>query len=323
MPFLKHTGLFILSFLMLHTLAAQSKRSYVLSGYMGVQGGESFTYRLELKDSTGDYLSGYSYIYKTINNDVKTAVVVRRNKLEKSLHLQETNIIYNNNFKSKAVICLVESDLTFNQEEQTLKGSLITQTIGNGGTCSLGSILLNNTKEIDQLFSDPIPEKSPVSATSPYSQKPKVNPTNKLNQLMAENQRKEAAAAREAAAVQKAKAAPAPAQITEGKEVIYDWHSDQIVLKIWDGSQEDDDRVTLFFNGEPVLSNYTLKNQVKTLSLKIIGYEINTITIEALNEGAQPPNTANIQIEDGDKAYEIIAYNKIGKKAFIKVKRKR
>jgi len=325
MQFLKITGTVLLCLLIGNNIFAQEKNTYVLTGYMGVQGGESFTYKLELKDSTGNYLSGYSYIYKTLNNEVKTAVIAKRDKVQKTLNLLEKNIIYNNNFKSKAVICLVESNLAFNKEDQALKGTLITQTIDNGGMCSTGTILFGNKEEINKLFSDQIPEtpeRKPNTTTTTAFKSPAINPTQKLNQLMAENKRKEAAENKPAVETKKPAALP-PAKITEGKEVVYEWNSDKVLLTIWDGSQEDGDRVTVSFNNLNVLTDYTLKNEKKTLELTLDGEQINTISIAALNEGSQPPNTANITIEDGDKSYEIIAYNKIGKRAFIKIRKKK
>lgn len=314
------------------SIFSQARESYVLNGYMGVQGGESFSYRLELTDSSENFLSGYSYIYKNKDKDVKTAVVVQRNSNDKSLHLQETTIIYNRGFESKAVICLVESEMKFDEKEKQLKGSLVTQTINSGGTCSRGTILFSNLKEIDALFSAP---SSPVakitSSNTTTFQKPKTNPTQKLHHLMQENKKKEEEEARKqaiAAAQEKAKQVaaanqkPEVKQITEGKEGVYEWNSNFVILKIWDGSQEDGDRVNIYLNQQLVLSNYTLLNKEKELRLELKGNEVQTITIEALNEGAQPPNTANISISDGETVHEIVAFNKIGKKALIKIKKK-
>lgn len=310
------------------SISVQARENYILNGYMGVQGGESFSYRLELKDSVGDYLSGYSYLFKTKGNEVKTAVVAKRDKINKSLILRETNIIYNNNFKSKAVICLVESNLLYNKEDKNLKGSLTTQTINNGGMCSTGSILFTNLSEIDNLFSDPIVVKETKQPTNSFFKEPSVNPTKKLNQLMAENKRKEDEISRPNRESQVIKSVTKPEEtaipttkITEGQDGVYEWQSNKIILTIWDGSQEDGDRVTVLFNNLQVLADYTLRNEKKTIELSLSGTGINTITIAALNEGGQPPNTANISIQDGDKTYDIIAYNKIGKKALIKIRK--
>lgn len=317
---------------MIVSILGQARENYVLQGYMGVQGGESFSYRLELTDSSENYLSGYSYLYKNKDNDVKTAVVVQRNRNDKSLHLQETSIIYNRGFESKAVICLVESEMKFDEKEKQLKGSLITQTINSGGTCSRGTILFSNLKEIDALFAAPsVPATKTASSNITVFQKPKANPTQKLHHLMQENKKKEEEEARKqtiAMAQEKAKQVaaanqkPEVKQITEGKEGVYEWNSNFVILKIWDGSQEDGDRVNLYLNQQLVLNNYTLLNQEKELRLELKGDGIHTITIEALNEGAQPPNTANISISDGETIHEIVAFNKIGKKALIRIKKK-
>ena len=331
MSLLNKVLIILLSLTIGYNSSVHARETYVLTGYMGVQGGESFSYRLELKDSTGDYLSGYSYLFKTKGNEVKTAVVVKRDKFKKSLFLKETDIIYNNNFKSKAVICLVESNLQTNIEEQNLKGTLTTQTINNGGMCSTGSILFTNKVEIDKLFSDPIVKQdaNDQKPSNNFYKPPSVSPTKKLNQLMAENKRKEnelAILSEKPTVSPVKKVVPPtlpPAKITEGHEVIYDWQSNKVIFTIWDGSQEDGDRVTVSFNNLQVLADYTLRNEQKTMELSLNKEGINTITISALNEGGQPPNTANITIQDGEKTYEIIAYNKIGKKALIKIRMKK
>ncbi len=292
-------------------VAAQDN-TYELRGFMGIQGGESFSYRLVLQDSAGDYLKGYAYTYSTEKNEVKAAVTAQRNRVDRTLQIRETAIIHNHKFQSRAIICLVESLLTYDTNERQLSGPLRTQTMGQGAECAKGSISFNQAQEIATLFQ--VPGSTPTADPVRQNTTPTVV-------------KRQTAPARRSAVAQPAPdsvAAPVvrkPDQVTEGKDKTYLWTSDQIVLEIWDGTQVDNDRISILYNGDEILSNYSLTKERKRLSLPLGGNELNMISIIALNEGGDPPNTANVLLIDGSKEYEIIAHNKIGKQALIKIRK--
>ncbi|OWY24218.1 WD40 repeat domain-containing protein [Sphingobacteriales bacterium UPWRP_1] len=75
--------------------------------------------------------------------------------------------------------------------------------------------------------------------------------------------------------------------------------SPNITINIWDDRREDGDVVSLYYNDQCVLEQYTLVNQVRTIKLTLGLNRINTLTLFAHNLGAQPPNTAAISIFDG------------------------
>ena len=308
--FLVQTIVFVLGFAL---SAFPQKNKYALKGFMGIQGGESFTYKLDLQDSVGNIMSGYAYTYSNEKNDVKASVVAVIDRSAKTITLREMHILYNNYFVSKATICLVEALLTYNAAEKSLSGPLNTNTAGNGAACSRGSISFNNVAELDQLFSgkpalnSAVPDVAIATPTKPEIKKPA--------KLVYDT-------------VAKAKpitAQPAVAKtenITEGKGKTYYWENNEIVLEIWDGNNVDNDRVTILMNGETVLSNHVLTKERKKITLPVGGNELNIISIVANNEGNDPPNTASIQLSDGDTHYDIIAHNTIGKMALINIKRK-
>ena len=303
----------LLLFLLCCTLpAAAQQASYLLKGFMGVQGGESFTYKLELKDSTRNLLSGYASTYLNEKNDVKAYVVAEVDRSQKTLMVRELRIVYNNYFRSNAIICLVEALLTYNNKEQSLSGPLITMTAGNGASCSKGSITFANAAELEQLFN---PTVAAIANTQPkpqettrkpvkiiYDTLPKSQPTIVLSPNKTEKK--------------------APDNITEGKDKSYPWHSEQIVMELWDGNSVDNDQVTVLFNGNEVLKHYTLSKEKKKLTFPVGGNELNIISIVADNEGADPPNTANILLWDDTVSYEVIAHNVVGKRALIKIRKK-
>ena len=91
-------------------------------------------------------------------------------------------------------------------------------------------------------------------------------------------------------------------------------------MLIWDGGTIDGDKVTVLLNGKNVLNNYTLTSAKKAFHLAL-DEGMNTLTIIANNEGSEPPNTANIQLADGEATYNIIAYNNTGQQATVTIQR--
>jgi hypothetical protein len=295
------------------SLLHAQKNEYSLKGFMGVQGGESFTYKLELKDSVRNILSGYAYTYLNEKNDVKTYVVAEADRDKKTLFIREVTIIHNNYFESKALICLVEALLVYSNAEHTLSGPLITMTAGNGASCSKGSISFNNVTELANLFN---PELKNVSSAIQVSEKPAPVKAPKIVYDTLRKPKPVTVSPKPMPEVKK------PEIITEGKDKTYRWQSDNITLEIWDGNNEDNDRVTILVNGTELLKNYVLTKQKKKLTIPVGGNELNIITIIADNEGGDPPNTANILLSDNDVQYDVVAHNTVGKRALIKIIKK-
>jgi len=297
---------------------AAAQHQYQLKGFMGVQGGESFTYRLELKDSVRNLLSGYAYTYLDEQHDVKAYVTAEVYASRKAVLLKEMYIVYNHNFKSQALICLVEAMLEYTDKEKTLSGPLNTMTAGQGADCSRGSITFMAPAEIEHLF-NPTAQASPQADTS-AAQQPVATRPKPARRVIYDTVRKASPVA--AAVNSKPPVHKQPDNITEGKDKTLLWQSDKVILDVWDGNNEDNDRITILFNGAEVLKDYVLTKQKKRLELPLGGNELNIISIMAINEGGDPPNTANLQLDDAGTTYNIIAHNTIGKNALIKIRKK-
>lgn len=293
---------------------AQDKPIYFLKGYLGVQGGESFHYDIELKDSTNNLLTGYAYTYDQPGKDVKAAIVVAIDRTNKTIQINESDIIYNKGFTSKAVICLLETFLKWEKPDQ-LKGTILTKIDGGAGLpCSKGSLTFSNEKEIVALFDGIQQEKTKTDTVKQAVgiNKPRIDSTKPkvyIDKTQSGNTAKEN------------KVIIRKREITEGKDEVLQWETDKIELHIWDGTAIDGDRVTVLLNGDVVLNDYAILKEPHKILLSIGANEMNIITIIANNEGAEPPNTANLLLKDGEKEYPILAYNTIGKKAIIKIKK--
>ncbi len=307
--YLRLFSLGIISLLSTGIFAQQ--KTYTLTGDMGIQGGELFTYKLILEDSAGNYLSGYAYTYLTEGKDVKARVHAVIDRANKTLSIRENAITYNHGFKSRALICLVESDLKYDASVSALKGSLITRTAILGAECAKGSITFMQQAELDQLFGK--------KSTAPVIKDTIANKAEQTEKKAPARIVYDTATTEQRAAVVKQ---DLPKQITEGKEEVFYWNSDSIIIEIWDDNKVDNDRIRVEFNGMVALDNFTISRDKKVLQFPVGGNELNILSITALNEGNEPPNTVNMLLHDGSKTYEVFAYNRIGKKSQIRIYKK-
>ncbi len=291
------TVFFTLSVLLsaLTTVNAQTKQT-TLTGKLVMKTGEVFPYKLVFTDS-GNVIKGYSLTYNE-SDETKTAIRGAIDRQMRTLLFKEKDIIYSHSVQTKAYMCLVNASLEYVQDGngKALRGPITSREADNT-SCTPGEIIFNDDKELQNLFSyheqfdTVISMKKKVKEPAPVATEPTAQET--LEQE----------------------------KVTAGVEKLYEWHSDTVILDIWDGGTVDGDHVTIQFNGKPVLSNYSLVKEKKQLRLPIVGKELNTLMIVADNEGLDPPNTASLILTDGATKYSILAYNNKGNASLIKIKR--
>ncbi len=290
-------------------MASAQPKLKELKGYLGVGGGESFDYKLVFTDSLG-YIKGHSYTWLYQNAEVKAAISGYIDRGAKTITFREDSIIYNRGFQSNATICLINSTLSYRQEEggNVFKGPTTSSDITNVA-CDAGSIVFQDSEGLRALFLE-----------QKIAEAPKVakinNPTGKPIRIVYDT----------AASVQRRPVATGepPKQverITQGIEKIYDWHSDTILVHIWDGGRVDGDVISIYQNDVPVLRNYTIKKEPKQLALTFSGANTEVLTIVAHHEGNEPPNTTDVLLVDGSIHHSILVYNSIGKKGIIKIRK--
>ena len=282
------------------TATAQTKQT-TLNGTLVMKTGETFPYKIVFSDS-GNWIKGYSFTYKE-PNETKATIRGKLDKQMRTLTFKERDIVYSHNVQTKAFMCLVNANLEYVPEGniRVLKGPITSREADNTA-CTEGEIIFRDEKELQNLFAyheqfDTVitmkkKVREPVAEVTPGEAVPQQEP------LVAE-------------------------KITAGADRSYEWHSDTVVVDVWDGGHVDGDKITMQLNGKVVLSDYTLIKTKKQLKLPLTGTGVNTIMITADNEGNEPPNTATLTLYDGAVKYNILAYNKKGDAALIKVKRVR
>ncbi|MGB5820515.1 MAG: hypothetical protein WBG90_13605 [Saonia sp.] len=82
--------------------------------------------------------------------------------------------------------------------------------------------------------------------------------------------------------------------------------SADIRIHLWDHGRKDDDIVSIYLNGEAVVSKYYLTYLKKTFDLKLDATQPNDLFLYAHNLGKFPPNTVSIEITDGTTSENIV-----------------
>jgi len=298
---------------LLSSISAYAVKEVTLRGYIGVEGGESFSYNITFTDSMGS-LKGYSVTYIEEPKETRSAISGSLDRTSRTLSFRELNIMYNHGFHSNNTMCLIDVTLKY-MPNTTSTGYILKGTYKSADAsatyCGMGTVTFINDDVIKTLFENAAP-----ADTVAVAKKQPATP------------KRPAGIRVEPAYPSRPQPAPQPVvrtaeEITTGVEKIYDWHSDTAIVDVWDGGTIDGDRITILYNGKKILNNYQITASKMQLHLPISPTGVDVLTIVANNEGSEPPNTANLLLTDGSQVYNIIAYNDVGHEAVIKIKRAR
>lgn len=299
--------LFALALLPVQSWSQEQVRT--LKGFLGVEGGESFSYRLEFTESEGE-LEGYAYTWLHEGKEVKAKITGKLDRATRRLSFRETEILYNKGFESTAVICLIDAELTYQKDESgagRFAGPITSSYAGNVH-CGNGTVSFPDDEIMRSMFqetaaSSPAPEKTAVVSRPSRPVRIVYDTARPPQRAVAQPQ------------------AGATEGVTVGQDKELVWQSGTVILELWD-RKVDGDRVSVYHNGRQVLSNFALSGEKKVLELKL-EQDVDIISIQAGNTGSEPPNTADLILRDGKKEYPLIAYNETGRKAIIKIRRNR
>lgn len=92
--------------------------------------------------------------------------------------------------------------------------------------------------------------------------------------------------------------------ITYVKELVV--NSTILQINLWDHGRQDGDIVSIYLNGYPIVSQYSLVYQKKGFELKLDPSKPNDLFLYAHNLGRFPPNTVSIEIIDGESSENIV-----------------
>ncbi len=82
--------------------------------------------------------------------------------------------------------------------------------------------------------------------------------------------------------------------------------NENISVSLWDHGRQDGDIVSIYLNGETVISKHYLTYRRKKTSFKLDPDKTNELFLYAHNLGNSPPNTVSIELTDGSTSEKII-----------------
>lgn len=299
-------------------------------------GGDNTEYVLEL-ELKGTKVTGFSYSYfEGRKYYVICSVEGTYYKSTKSIKVTETARIKGFTPPDWSD-CLQTHILTYEKQgkEERLKGRWGTAP-GQLGSCGFGNTTLTRRTLNSNL---PYAQKSPPSKMgyskpqeNPVARKtdsPKPKPTQKTNPPVVKKPNTPTPPIADPLVVQPPKPVPSSKEPVTVQEQVkqnttkpapgiqFEKRSTDIIktieiqeesfrVDLYDNGEVDGDTISLFYNGQLLLSHRRLGLQPITLNLQAkSGKEINELTMYAENLGSIPPNTAVMVVTDGDNRYEV------------------
>lgn len=92
--------------------------------------------------------------------------------------------------------------------------------------------------------------------------------------------------------------------ISYTKELVFD--SEKLKISIWDHGRQDGDIVSIYLNGNAVISKHSLTYLKKDFEIQLDSNKSNDLFLYAHNLGTAPPNTVSIEISDGTSSENIV-----------------
>lgn len=95
--------------------------------------------------------------------------------------------------------------------------------------------------------------------------------------------------------------------ITSKNSISIPWKSKTINFYIWDGSTEDDDIISIYFNDIAIKENLNIKNKKELISIPIKSNTKGVLKIKAISSGKEGKNTVNLLFIDKSNCYPFIS----------------
>lgn len=107
--------------------------------------------------------------------------------------------------------------------------------------------------------------------------------------------------------------------LTSFKSQSYRATQGKVNLELWDGGINDHDSLRVSLNGAVIMDAVEIMKEKRVIPLTLKKGE-NIITIRALNEGLEPPNSARINVVDQSQSYPLVSFLRKGEEATLKIK---
>jgi hypothetical protein len=255
--------------------------------------GDNYSYKLLVSDSN-DIIRGYSITDISGPDETKNTVIGKISPSKKQITFHENRIIYTKSTAAPGEFCYLHANLKLVHiaGASSLKGSFKGYKEDGKTECASGKMTLVCAQDVlDKLMK---------IAGRDSTVKRKADSIIRAH--------KEATIVYE-------KEIPISdiLKLSPGKSIDLICPSSSATIELWDSKTIDGDQITLMEDGMPLLENFTLTASHKVVPVQLAGKRATTLRLIALNEGAEPLNTARIRISSGGQEYYIDASTTVDK----------
>ncbi|WP_194850777.1 hypothetical protein [Nonlabens antarcticus] len=248
-------------------------------------------YKIELTQKDGK-LKGFTYTDLNGPHESKNTLVGRYYEKENKIEFREVDIVYTKSPIKELDFCYVY----FSGKLRNLNGRAkidgeFKSFYDDLQTCINGTLILQGEEKV-QRKSEKIQRRVARSDKFADSVKQRIANSKFLNSTKSKG-------------------------LMGGETLNVFWESKIAYLEIWDPGTVDGDEMSIVLNGKVIKANYS-PTKAKTKIPLIFNKEINKLSLKALTEGTEPPNTAQIRITDGNgKEISMLSSFKVGEQVDV------
>jgi len=271
---------FLFLFLILTNSCLSQNEKYNYLGTLLLSNNIPISFSIHFNEENG-VVNGYSLTNIGNPDETKSDISGMYFKKDKSFQLQETQILSTSSEADLGTFCFIHANLSFKGRlgNKRLEGEFV-GLFANNDTCASGKILLMEKEKLEK----------------------KIKKVKKKKEKLEEKR----------ATILQTK------QLKDGDDFMLNWESDKLTLYLWDGNEEDGDKIQLIINGQIILNEYETKRKRKKIKYKLKEGN-NIIEIKAISLGTSPPNTSRIELIDSKTKYPVIMQLTLAKSVIITI----
>lgn len=324
-----------------HTGFAQAGGRRMLRGNVTMTGDEPQAYIIYFTTS-GNKLSGSSITGQKSGTPLKAAIVGQFSPDGKEMYLKETHSLDPRGLGGFTYYCFFTARLrlTVTSSGRRIWRGPFTSTAEDGGPCGGGTMFFEDLPAP--------PEPRPRPQPTPPAQRPRPTPpvaartTPRPAPVVTPPRPRPRAdtpqpaprptpppvvvrdTPKPAPVVVQPPPQPLPPPDTSGLKPLYAWPSDTLTFEIWDGYEEDGDVVSVFFNGQMIMSQQTLsKNTKPRYALPLRPNQVDTLSVVLHAEGKIEPCTPKLILDNGTSKRDVEIAGAVGQTAKLYFLRKK
>lgn len=291
--------IFISLFSFLNQFSQESEKfDYELLGALVLDSKQLISYKIVFNSNDNGFIEGYSYTDLSGENETKSYIRGYYNPKNKNIQFKESDILYTKSKFLPDEFCFVSFKGRFKgqSKKKLLEGDFI-GIYDDRDTCATGKIKLVSTKFVEKKIKKLYKQVLQIDKIKKVDSivKAEINPENYLKKF-------------------------SETKIKSGEKVSVFVYTSKMKMEIWDYGKEDGDIITILNNDIPILENYSVKNNKKTIIVNLNDKK-NLIKIITVDSGTLKTNTTKLKLYDFRRQYEVIADLDEGKEAVINVVR--